>query len=102
MSSIDVIRVKRERLVERIAGERRALAESFTPWRGAFAVADRGVSLARYLYSRPLLVALAATVLTVLRGRRVLGWARRGFALWRAWRFASALLGNAAARESAS
>ena len=53
---------------------------------GPLKVADRGISVVRYLRDRPLALGAIAAVLAATRGRGVVKWAKRGFLAWRAYR----------------
>lgn len=101
MKPIAEIRRKRERLLVRAAAQRRALARQIEPWQGALGLADRGIAAARYLRSRPALIAAAALIFAALQPRRALRWTRLGFLLWRAWRFARGALRSALASRVA-
>ena len=53
---------------------------------GPLKVADRGISIFRYLRDRPLAIGAVAALLTASRGHGVWKWAQRGFVAWRAYR----------------
>lgn len=74
---------RRAMLVARAATQRRELAQAFAPWRGPLAIADQGVLAARYLGRHPELVVGAVAFAAVLSPRRVFGWLRRGWVVWR-------------------
>jgi hypothetical protein len=74
---------RRERLVAKAALQRAELARHAVPWKGVFAVADKGVEAARYLRRHPGLVAGAVGFFVALRPRRALAWLRRGWSVWR-------------------
>jgi hypothetical protein len=86
------IRARRERLIARSAAQRDELALLLAPLKGPLAVADRGIAAVQYARAHPGLVAIAAAVFVVLSPRRAFRWARRGFALWRGYRWASRAL----------
>lgn len=90
MPTLNELHVQRGRLLERIALQRAVLADDVYPLAATLDTADRAVAGARaviaYLKARPVLVGVAVAALVVLRGRRVVKLARRGFFLWKAWR----------------
>jgi hypothetical protein len=86
------IRARRERLIARSAAQRDELALVLAPLKGPLAVADRGIAAVQYARAHPGLVAIAAAVLVVLSPRRAFRWARRGFVLWRGYRWAARAL----------
>ena len=74
---------RRATLVARAANQRSELAQALTPWRRPLAVVDKGVLAARYLGRHPGLVVGAVAFVAVLRPKRVFGWLRRGWVVWR-------------------
>lgn len=74
---------RRAMLVARAATQRQELAQAFAPWRGPLAVVDQGVLAARYLGRHPELVVGALAFAAVLSPKRVFGWLRRGWVVWR-------------------
>ena len=81
------IEAKRAHLLERAARERADLAQALQTWTQPLAFVDRCIDAVRYVISSPPLVAAAALVLALLRPRRALRWAQRGFALWQGYRW---------------
>ena len=79
---------RRAMLVSRAAAQRRELAQALAPWRGPLTVVDQGVAALRYLGRHPALLAGVAVGVAVLRPRRVFGWLRGG---WLVWRMAAAV-----------
>ena len=51
----------------------------------AFSGADMAVAGAHWMRRNPEFVVAAGVALLVIRPRRVLGWARRAFVVWRIW-----------------
>ena len=84
------IALQKERLIARAEAQRAAVGECVYRLQGPIAIADRGVAVARFLRSHPLLVAAAAAALVALRGRGLLALAGRAFSVWRLWRSVSA------------
>jgi len=84
------IQVRRAHLLARSEAERRDLSARVASWQAPFALADRSIAAARYLRRHPLIVAAAVALLVLLKPRRAIVWARRGFFLWRTWRWVSA------------
>lgn len=74
---------RRAMLVSRAAAQRRELAQALVPWRGPLAVVDQGVSALRYLGRHPVLLAGMVACAAVLRPRRVFGWLRGSWVVWR-------------------
>lgn len=81
------IEVKRAHLLERAARERGDVAQALQTWAQPLDFLDRCIDAARFVLSRPPLLAGAAFVLALLRPRRAFRWARRGFALWQGYRW---------------
>ena len=85
------IEAKRARLVLRAAGEREHVSATLRQWSRETGWLDRGVAASRaaliFVKSHPILLATAMMALGVLRPRSAFKWARRGFALWRGYRW---------------
>jgi len=79
--------LRKERLVERGAAQRAAIGRGFGELQGPIAVADRAVSLGRFVRTHPLLVAVAVAALVAMRGRGLLALAGRAYSIWRLWRW---------------
>jgi hypothetical protein len=88
--------VRRERLLAKAAAQREELALIAVAWKKPLALIDRGVAVGRYAQEHIAVVAIATAVVLVLSPRRTFRWARRGFALWRGYRWASRLLAHVA------
>ena len=90
MNRLTELHVQRGRLLERITAQREALCYEVQPVQAALDATDRIVAYVRsgvaYVKSHPGLTAVAVAVLLVLRGRRILSFAKRGFFLWKTWR----------------
>jgi len=86
------IHARRERLLARSAAQRDEIALLLAPLKAPLAVADRGIAVAQYLRAHPGLVAIAAAVVVVVSPKRAFRWARRGFAVWRSYRWATRAL----------
>src|SRR5579871_354039 len=108
VSRIDKVQRRRQALVEKAAAQREVIDIAATrALRGPLAVADKGVTLAAFLWRRPAILAAALTALVALRARggrqvtqRTVHWARRGMQAWRGVQLARTLL--AVARAAAS
>ncbi|MDD5180203.1 MAG: YqjK-like family protein [Gallionellaceae bacterium] len=74
---------RRATLVARAATQRTELAQALAPWRKPLAAADQGMLIARYLANHPALLAGAVAFTALIRPRRVFGWLRRGWVMWR-------------------
>ncbi len=77
---------ERDALLALCAAQRDDLSMVIGQLAGPIKVADRGISVARYLRDRPLALGAVAAMLAATRGRGVWKWARRGFVAWRAYR----------------
>lgn len=77
---------RREALVTRIAIERALVVRRSDALALPIRMVERGIDGVVWIRRHPLATGAALTLLFMLRGRRVLGWARRGFVLWRAGR----------------
>lgn len=84
------LRQRRGELLARIDAQRGQLAGIASTWEGPLALADRGVSVLRFLRGHPLLVA-GAVALIVLRRRGVAGLFRRALLVWKGYRYFSDL-----------
>lgn len=80
------VRQRRGELQARIAAQREQLAETGARWQTPLAIADRGLAIARYLRSRPVLVA-GVVALLIIRRRGLMGLARGGWLVWRGYRY---------------
>lgn len=83
---------RRAQLLARAAVERERVAVQLALWQAPLALADKGLSAARYLRSHPAILLAAVAITAALKPRRALAWARRAFLAWRAWRWISARL----------
>lgn len=95
MKSLTEIHAHKARLAERIANQRARVAGDVAALAPLFSAADRGIAVVRSIRAHPEWVAIAAAVLFVLRPRRALALARRGFTAWRTWKWAKIALVNA-------
>lgn len=81
---------QRGRLLERVAVQRRTLAQQVEPLKGALHVGNRLTQLVNdgkaYLQQNPMIVAALLVALVVFRPRTAFRWARRGLVAWRALR----------------
>ncbi len=86
---LNELHLRRGRLLERIAAQRRDLTEAMVPVRTALATTDRVVAYVRngvaYVKAHPSIALIAVAALFVLKTGRTLRWARRGFFAWRTW-----------------
>ena len=76
---------RRGELSALIGVERTKLAQQIWPVAKVLGVADRGVAGVTWLKRNPRVLALAATVLLIIRPRRVWRVGKRIFFLWRGW-----------------
>jgi hypothetical protein len=70
-------------LVNRVSTQRNELARALNDWHEPLALLDQGIGLLRYLRSRPMLVIGMTACVAILRPRRVFGWLRGGWLVWR-------------------
>lgn len=83
--AFDIMR-SRERLLMCCAAQRLDLAKTIDQLQGPISVADRAVDVVNYVRGHPLVAGAAVALVVVIRRRGWLGWLRRGFILWRAYR----------------
>ena len=88
------IRARREYLIAKSAAQRDQVAQLMAPWHKPLEVAGRGVAAAHYIRQHPAALVLAVAALALLAPRRALRWARRGFLIWRGYRWATRALGD--------
>lgn len=81
---------RRNELLARIASQREQAAEIGRRWQSPLALADRGLTVVRFLRSHPVLVAGVAALI-VIRRRGVTGLARVGWRVWKGYRFLAVL-----------
>ena len=74
---------RRATLVARAATQRVELSQAWAPWRGPWAVVDRGVAAVRYIGSHPALLVGVVAFVAALRPWHMAGWLRRGWLVWR-------------------
>jgi hypothetical protein len=89
------IRRRKERLIGRTEAQRAAMADAWRYWQQPAHVVDRGIAVARFLKSHPLLLGVGVTAAVVLGRRNLLGWISRGWVVWRTFRSLRAWAGKA-------
>jgi len=100
---------RRAGLAARASAERESLAAFMARTDGAVRMATRALAVGRRLLDelrrQPLLVAAGVALLIAFRPRRALGWALKGWSLWRTvrglqrwWQVASAVIAAPASR----
>ncbi len=70
--------------------QREQVAEIGARWQAPLAFADQGLAIARFLRSKPVLVAGVAA-LFVIRRRGVMGLLKRAWQVWKGYRYLVAL-----------
>ena len=80
---------RRGELLARIAAQREQVAQIGARWQAPLALADQGLTVVRFLRSRPVLVAGVAALL-IIRKRGVMGLARYGMLAWKGYRYFAA------------
>ena len=87
---------QRGRLLERVAVQRRTLAQQVEPLQGALNFSNHLTQFVAegkaYLQQNPMVVAAVLVALVVFRPRTAFRWARRGLLAWRALRSAHLLM----------
>ncbi len=81
-SQLFKIRQRRSEILARIASQRNEVVKLVTVWQTPLAMADQGLTVARFLCSHLALTATIVTLVTVRR-RGVIGL---GKIMWRGWR----------------
>ena len=81
------IMVERERLLVRCAAQRDDLAMLAQQFDGPLQFADRVVAAVDYLRRHPLVLGGAVALLALVQRRNLWSWVRRGFVVWRTFRF---------------
>ena len=100
---------RRAGLAARASAERESLAAYMARTDAPVVMANRALAAGRRLLDelrrRPLLCTAGVALLIVLRPRRALGWALKGWTVWRTvrnaqrwWQFLSATIGTPASR----
>ena len=83
------LQLQRGRLLERIANQRDALGQHTKPLVRVLQLGDRVADIAgqckRTVIENPLTTAAVLVTVLVMRPRRVMRWAQRGFIAWRSW-----------------
>ncbi|MDP1765528.1 MAG: YqjK-like family protein [Methylotenera sp.] len=74
-----LISKRREQLISQAAEQRLALAQEIEPLRSTLSLADRGLSIARYVKQRPSIAIGVAALFGILRPTRVGKWLQRGW-----------------------
>ena len=77
---------KRALLIALCAAQRDEVGALMGRLEGPLKIADRGISIARYLRARPLALVAISALAAATRGHGAWKWARRGFVAWRAYR----------------
>lgn len=70
---------RRQKLVAQAAEQRAALANSIQPLRSGLSLADKSLSIVRYVKKHPILVMGIATLIGMLRPTRAVKWLRRSW-----------------------
>lgn len=89
-SQLHAVIQRRGELLAKITAQRGQLQEIGTRWQGPLALADQGLTVARFLRSHPVLVA-GVIAIFVIRRRGVSGLIRGGWRMWKGYRYFTAL-----------
>lgn len=74
---------RRQRLIAQAASQRALLAQKADSWRKPLAMADKGLSVLRYIKHHPIVVAGGgATLLSIANPNGITKWLRRGWFVW--------------------
>ena len=84
---------RRGELLAKIAVQREQIAEAGTHWQVPLSIADRGLTVLRFLRSKPMLVAGAVAVF-VIRRRGMTGLISTGWRMWRLYKSATTISAN--------
>ncbi len=82
---IEVMR-QRERLLARCNAQRGEIAALTRQLEDPIAIADRAIAGINYLRQHPVVLGVLVALLAIVQRRGWLGWAQRGFVLWRTYR----------------
>ena len=87
---LDNLLLRRGRLLERIATQRKALQHDMVPVSAALGRADSAVagvrSIVDYVRHHPVVTSVTVATVLIFKGKTVFRWAGRGFSLWQTWR----------------
>ena len=86
MDELEPLALRRANLIAQAAEQRRRLAADIEAWRRPLAVADRGLSAARFFGKHPALVVGTALTPLAFGAGGIATWLRRGFKAWRVLR----------------
>lgn len=92
------IRHRRSELLARIAEQRMQLRKTSLRWETPLAIADRGLAVASFFRSHPVLLAGSAALL-VVRRHGLAGLVRVVWQVWQGYRYFSALSGKLSQRD---
>lgn len=70
---------RRQKLVAQAAEQRAVLANNIQPLRSGLSLADKSLSIVRYVKKHPILVMGIATLIGMLRPTRAVKWLRRSW-----------------------
>lgn len=76
---IALISQRREQLISQAVEQRTALAQEMESLRSTLSLADRGLSIARYVTQHPSIAIGSAALFGILRPTRVGKWLQRGW-----------------------
>jgi hypothetical protein len=88
---IFAVRQRRAELLARIASQREQVAEFGAHWQGPLALADKGLAVARFLRSNPLLAAGVSAFLMINR-RSTVGLGKIAWKGWKLYRLARSFM----------
>jgi YqjK-like protein len=88
------VRARRERLIALSAAQRDDVALLLSSLRRPLQLVEGVVTAARYARSHAGTAAMGAIALALIAPRRALHWLRRGFLLWRGYRWVLNVLGG--------
>jgi len=95
---LSAIMQRRGELLARIATQREQIAETGARWQTPLALADQALTVARFLYSHPALVAGIAALIVVQR-HGFISLLKNGWRLWKGYRSLATLYGRLTPRD---
>lgn len=91
MAALNDVMQRRRELLARIAAQREQVAELGARLQAPLAFADRGLAVARFLRSNPVLTAGVFGLAVFFRRRGILGAVQGAWRLWKKYRYLGAI-----------
>jgi hypothetical protein len=75
---------RREFLILQAATQRQMLAQYVETWRAPLSIADRGLSVIRYIKQNPVLAtSVSFSIFAILKSKRPMKWLKNGWLAWK-------------------